>query len=373
MWGEPIFLLLTEAVRIYIYMRCCRMCIGSYKVHKRPAAVIFAMLWGIDCLIGASVSPKMAVEVAPSLYFVEVLLLFGASFFYQGTAIRRILTAILLPMAYGVGKWTIIFTLFRTVNVNERQLLLGTVVSAAALGILEICMERFRRTRQEQEREWLEQEIRMYENQFQVIRQSQQAVRSLRHDMKHHMKMLADMIGNGERDNALAYLASMGAFMDKGEEYVSSGNERTDSILNYMISRAKAAGIAVEWDIQIPEQLDMSPFDSNVILSNLFENAYNAVQEVKDPRLYIRMKYDRGILCITMRNTYSASKAKAAALPSGAAPAWTAASEEHGYGLKNIRRVAGKYHGELTVNTEGDMFEANVILFLQESNTPSAG
>lgn len=191
--------------------------------------------------------------------------------------------------------------------------------------------------------------------------------------MKHHMKMLADMIGNGERDNALAYLASMGAFMDKGEEYVSSGNERTDSILNYMISRAKSAGIAVEWDIQIPEQLDMSPFDSNVILSNLFENACNAVQEVKDPRLYIRMKYDRGILCITMRNTYSASKAKAAALPSGAAPAWTAASEEHGYGLKNIRRVAGKYHGELTVNTEGDMFEANVILFLQESDTPSAG
>ena len=69
----------------------------------------------------------------------------------------------------------------------------------------------------------------------------------------------------------------------------------------------------MEWDIQIPEQLDMSPFDSNVILSNLFENACNAVQEVKDPRLYIRMKYDRGILCITMRNTYSASKAKAAA------------------------------------------------------------
>ena len=42
--------------------------------------------------------------------------------------------------------------------------------------------------KREQEREILEQEIRMYENQFEIIQQSQINTRSLKHDMKHHIK-----------------------------------------------------------------------------------------------------------------------------------------------------------------------------------------
>lgn len=92
--------------------------------------------------------------------------------------------------------------------------------------ILELALEEWRKSKSEQERELLEQEIRMYEDQFEIIRRSQTATRSLKHDMKHHLKMLSDLVSSGDKAAALKYLSDMGAFMDDTEEFVSSGNER---------------------------------------------------------------------------------------------------------------------------------------------------
>lgn len=61
------------------------------------------------------------------------------------------------------------------------------------------------KSRQERERELLEEEIRLYEKQFNVIRQSQDHIRSLKHDMKHHIKMLADMVAEDKKEEALKY------------------------------------------------------------------------------------------------------------------------------------------------------------------------
>ena len=208
------------------------------------------------------------------------------------------------------------------------------------------------------ERELLEQEIYIYEKQFDVIRQSQQSVRSLKHDMKHHIKMLADMIATDENAAALNYLSDMGAFMENSEEYVSSGNEKIDSILNYMIGKAKAAKINTHWKIQIPEHLDISTFDINVLLSNLLDNALNALSEVSQPNLYIMMKYDRGVLCISIQNNCVDRQM----------PAITTfeSSNEHGYGLKNVRKIVEKYHGKLTTNCEDGIFSADVLLFMSD-------
>lgn len=353
MYIENLVILVLEAVRVWLYMRCLHTCIGRYKVSKRMIAVYFAAFWGVSSLMEIGVPVGLAVESAPAHYAVDLIFLLGVSFFCYGTAGRRVLTAVLVPAAFWVGKWTIIFSLFQSIVVSKQELLIGTVVAVVAFCLLEFLIERIRKSRQEQERELLEQEIRIYENQFQVIHQSQQLVRSLKHDMKHHIKMLTDMISEGEKDDALEYLSSMGAFMENAKEYVASGNERIDSILNYMISRGKAAGIAVDWKIQIPEQLEISAFDINIVLSNLFENAFNALQDTESPFLHILLRYDRGVFCINMTNNYTDEKVQAPEI-------WS----EHGFGLKNVRRIAEKYHGQLTINKDGNIFEATVLLMI---------
>ena len=50
------------------------------------------------------------------------------------------------------------------------------------------------------------------------------------------------LLAAGEREAALSYLAGRGEFMENKEAYAATGNERIDSILNYMIARGKNAG-----------------------------------------------------------------------------------------------------------------------------------
>lgn len=349
--------ILLAAVRTCLYMRCFFTCIGRYRVSGKIVTAAFSVLWIVESLfVGLSyIGP--GIDLMDFFFFlVEIPCLLLLSFCYQGGMARRFLMAVLLPAVYWIGKWSIALILFGTVIAGS-QYLVVTVISVILLCIFEVVLERAGKSRQERERELLEQEIRIYENQFGIIRQSQHNIRALKHDMKHHIKMLTDMVSRGESEAALEYLASMGAFMENGEEYVATGNEKIDSILNYMISKAKSLGIAISWKVQIPEHLGIPVFDINVVLSNLFENALNALAEAAEPSLYIMMKYDRGILYIGTQNNCSGNGNT------------SEASEGHGFGLKNIRRIAEKYHGSLTVADRDGNFHASVLLYLEDADT----
>lgn len=354
-----ILILILEIGRICLYMRCLRTCIGEYRVSKRIAAVIFSVLWIFESILRCS-SPylfeRFAVQGDAFFYVVEILFLLIVSFCYRGGVIRHLLIAVFLPSIYWIGKWVIVFAFFSTYIIDSFQHFIAAAVAVVLFCVLEIVWEKIGNSRQELERKLLEEEIRIYENQFEVIRQSQNNIRSLKHDMKHHIKMLTDMIAGGEKEAALDYLASMGAFMETSEEYIVSGNGRIDSILNYMISKAKNSGISVDWKIQIPEHLEISTFDINVVISNLFDNALNALRNVTQPTLYILMKYDRGVLCISTQNNYSIENSV------------SEVTGEHGFGLKNIHRIAEKYHGNLTITQTQGIFHASVLLYLTDTD-----
>lgn len=346
-------IIVLEAVRIYLYMRCFHICIGKYKISRKIIITVFTALWIFESFI-LSLSHIGQGAALMEIFFlmVEWLVLLAVSFGYKGRIIWRLLLAVFLPVVYWVGNWSIVFILFSTVT-SSSQYFIAAIIMVLLFGIFEVVLEKEGRSRQEREREALEREISIYENQFAVIKQSQQNIRSLKHDMKHHIKMLSDMIGKGESDAALDYLVSMGAFMENSEEYVVSGNEKIDSILNYMILKAKNLGIEIEWKIQIPEYLEISAFDINVILSNLLENALNALTDITEPILYILVKYDRGILCINTKNKYLKKDLA------------TGSFQDYGIGLKNIRRIAEKYNGSLTTAIQNGIFYASVLLFLE--------
>lgn len=82
-------------------------------------------------------------------------------------------------------------------------------------------------------------------------------------------------------------------------------------------------------EIQIPEQIEISTFDTNVILSNLLDNALNALSDIPNPTLEIFMKYDRGILYINIQNNCNHEQPSIHAILSAFEP-----ENEHGYGLK---------------------------------------
>lgn len=348
-----------DAIHIFLLMRFCTNCIGTYRTNKKIIGIIFAVFFIISCYLRLFPVSKKFSAANTTLLLFEILFLLAAVFLFQGKTAIRLSVALLLPILYWGLNWIILKSCFHSTFVENKQCLISTGIAASIFFILEIALEKWKKSKREQEREILEQEIRMYENQFEIIQQSQINTRSLKHDMKHHIKMLSDLISSGDKDAALKYLSDMGAFMDNSEEFISSGNERIDSILNYMIKKAKKANIHITWKIQIPEQIEISTFDINVILSNLLDNALNALSDIPNPALEILMKYDRGILYINIQNNCNHEQLSIHDIHSAFEP-----KNEHGYGLKNVQRIVEKYHGNLSTECVNDVFNASILLFL---------
>lgn len=342
-----------EGVRFFLYMRLAHLVAGEYRGGRRLTAAAFFVLWALEGFL-RSLSPLGAETMLSDLFFfmVEIPVLFLLAFCYRGKFAGRLGTALFLPTIYWAFKWTVMAAVFRGREVSGHRYFLATALAVLLLFFLALLLGKVRKSRRERERERLEAEVLMYERQFDLIQSSRQAVRALKHDMKHHVKMLSDLVEAGEKEAALAYLSSMEEFMEPVEEYVDSGNESIDSVLNYMISRAKSGKASVDWKICIPERLPIPAFDMNVILSNLLENALEALLAAEEPVLSIRLTYDRNVLGIQIKNSCSRREQT------------QARRERHGLGLENVLRIVERYHGSLRIFREAGWFRADVLLFL---------
>ena len=134
------------------------------------------------------------------------------------------------------------------------------------------------------------QQTYAYRNQLEVIMESQNRVRALRHDMKNHILALQVLVQRKEAEETNRYLDSMKDFMTNPEEYVKTGNDTVDSLLNYKIQKANEVLNVVETKISIPEQLRLRSFDLNVLLGNLLDNAIAGGLETEEAALRKRQK-----------------------------------------------------------------------------------
>lgn len=209
------------------------------------------------------------------------------------------------------------------------------------------------------EKELLAQQNKAYQNQFDLIRQSQQSMRMLRHDLKNHILALEDMISKEKKEESLEYLNNMLQSTRNSEEYVSSGNESVDSILNYKIHEAKQHQAEVSTSVQIPEKLCIKPFDLNVILGNLMDNAIDALKQSQEKALAIKLELERGILYLKITNSFSGK----VIIEDGELKTTQRNKEIHGIGLSSVKNIVGKYNGSLTFDYNSNEFTADVLLY----------
>ena len=206
------------------------------------------------------------------------------------------------------------------------------------------------------------QQTYAYQNQLEVIMESQNRVRALRHDMKNHILALQVLVQRKEVEEANQYLDSMKNFMTNPEEYVKTGNDMVDSLLNYKIQKANEVLNVVETKISIPEQLRLHSFDLNVLLGNLLDNAIDASMQTENKKLKITIKLDKGILFLNICNSCQR-------IVDGRKNFLETTKEDkvnHGIGLRNVRRIVEKYHGDIEFLYENDSMETDVMMYVKE-------
>lgn len=206
----------------------------------------------------------------------------------------------------------------------------------------------------------MEERIAMHENQIALMKQSQENIRSLWHDMKNHLLLLDTYISQAENEKASQYIKNIQDYMHVPGQHVNSGNYEVDAILNYRLEKAKKMGCKTEIKLKVPDCSFMSDFDLNMILGNLLDNALEALEHTKNKYLSVDLKYEKGILVIHICNSYDGT------LEQSGKEFVTRKQdrENHGLGLRNVEQIVKKYNGEQVIQTEGSIFKTSVILYV---------
>ena len=220
---------------------------------------------------------------------------------------------------------------------------------------------------QKYEMEMLKNQVQIYANQLDAVFQSEEKVKALRHDMKHHMnelKLLANKYGAMEIQD---YIDRMEYFLHNPKEIVSSGNVEIDSVLNYMLQRAKEELETVAVKVILPEAIKHS-FDLNVLIGNLLENAIEAARQTETKYLNVYIALQKGVLKIQVDNSFVPEAISKKEERDGSKIFLTTKrrKEQHGIGLKNVKKIAESYNGNMDIQTRGDIFSVKLILYMSK-------
>lgn len=218
---------------------------------------------------------------------------------------------------------------------------------------------------QKYETEMLRQKVQIYSNQLDNIRQSEEKIKTLRHDMKHHMNELKLLANKHDIVEIQRYIDHMGAFIQNPKEIVASGNLEIDSVLNYMLQKAKEELETVLVKVVLPEDIKHS-FDVNVLLGNLIENAIEAAKITEKKYLSVNILLKKGVLRISIENSFVTSNIVQEKRDGKDKIFLTTKKdrEQHGIGLKSVKKIVEAYDGTIEVSTENDIFSVMLLLYM---------
>ena len=214
---------------------------------------------------------------------------------------------------------------------------------------------------QAKEKEVLQQMMIAYKYQLDVMQQSQNRLRALRHDLKHHILELSAIAKREHQDVIENYLKQMQDFMLNPKEYISTGNHDLDGVVNYYMRKAEEVLDKVTIDVKLPERNGEENFYLCMILGNLLDNAIEASVHSEEKYLRFSMKEKKGFLLIGLENSYLGNiKEK-----NGHFYTKKKHQQTHGIGIENVKKIVAMLDGEMQINYTEGRFQVHVILYIK--------
>lgn len=203
------------------------------------------------------------------------------------------------------------------------------------------------------------QEKEYYRNQCQLMQESVENIKTIRHDMKLHLATAMDFTASGQANEAAHYLKSLLGDIEAKEVYSNTHNLAFDSIINYKLNDARQRSIKLDIRVLIPPILNIEVADIVTIIGNLLDNALDAVATVEDKMIKLDIEYSKESLFIQVENTFDGEVKYA-----GEMIITRKRGDGHGYGLKNIQKSVEKYNGYISINHSDNVFSVGILLYV---------
>jgi Signal transduction histidine kinase regulating citrate/malate metabolism len=248
---------------------------------------------------------------------------------------------------------------------REREVLIA-IISLIVLNLLsQALFIYFVEDSNERTREHLQlQALKSQQNSAEFVKDLNEQVKKLKHDLKHVLGMVSALIKNQQYDEAQTLLVEYTATVNQVALVIQSGNILLDFLLNEKLFQAKTENIQFEPQIQKINYSFISDMDLCIVLGNLLDNAFENCT-AKERKVCLEMSIMNQYLRIIVRN-----KTAGFVLVNNPELKSTKNNKTfHGYGIKSIRSIVKKYDGYLEFTETGDEFSCIILLDLRPDKT----
>lgn len=192
------------------------------------------------------------------------------------------------------------------------------------------------------------------------INDKYEQIHILKHDMNNHLSAVLFLLDEGKADEAKAYIRELTGEAARASDIKKTGMKALDLLLS------NKAALALSKDIDLKMQLDdeysrvsISEYEMCSVFVNIIDNATEAVEKLEKEkrRIVLRTGRQMDMIGISCENPYENAFGE-----DGSYISTKADSKNHGFGLKQIRRIAEKHGGTLRIEENDGIFRVSVIM-----------
>ena len=125
---------------------------------------------------------------------------------------------------------------------------------------------------------------------MEAVRAAENAIRTERHDLRHRLQAVAELVSRGDKDAALDFLDAAQKRLDEQKEIRWCRPPVLDAVFSSYFDQAKNQGISVEAKISLSDALPVDEGELAIVLANALENAIHANLALPGEQREIRCK-----------------------------------------------------------------------------------
>lgn len=269
--------------------------------------------WWLICLVMAT------------YYIISVYLIPGYVGFELSSSIIKPAIALLM-----LGVYSILMFLFTSIK-NEMDARHNAQLSALQLSALQSRME--------------------------AVQAAENVIRTERHDLRHRLQAVAELIARGNREEALAFLDAATKRLDAQKEVRWCHPPVLDAVFSSYFDQANNEGIHVTAKISLPDTLTVDEGALAIVVANALENAIHANLKLpqKQREICCKMVGSPGIMLEISNPCNEDVTFDAEGLP-------VAHREGHGLGVQSISAFCKKNKAVYQFDLDDGWFRLRLVL-----------
>lgn len=269
------------------------------------------------------------------------------------------IAAMVISLLFGIG-----FILNPSVRDAAPYRIYQIITNFILTGTLQLLMFRFylhvgREKEYEKEYQLMQMNHRLLERQLEILEESVESGRRIRHDVRHHNAAIAEYVRQGQTEELLQYLEEYDREMDQGIVEKICDNTAVNNILSAYTRKARKEQINVTLEVESGRNLAIPSIDLVTILANAFENAIYGCKEAKrlenrECFIHLALRKRKSKLIISCSNTCRMETEMKDGQPK--------AEFTGGIGVSSIIKTAEKYEGEYDFKNDNGVFVFRLIM-----------